>query len=289
MSIQYRFLSPDELSEVHDTFVRAFDDYPLDMRYMTSEVTLNRALKNGIDFESSVGVYDGDMMVGFTLIGVDHWNGVLSAFDIATGLVKPYRGKGIAGELFEYATNRLKARGVKRLQLEVLQDNDAAVKAYLKAGFKVTREFDCLELDLNRAVFHRNANERIAIQSVPRDRLGEFSESLDWLPSWENSLASIQRIRDDVWVYAAQLDGDAAGILAYYPTLNWVLNVVVHRHHRLQGIGTGLVKHLVDRLWGRAPRVKMINVLSSDEVMLRFAHVIGFEVYARQYEMECLL
>jgi len=33
----------------------------------------------------------------------------------------------------------------------------------------------------------------------------------------------------------------------------------------------------------------MINVLSSDKAMLRFAASIGFEVYARQYEMECFL
>jgi ribosomal protein S18 acetylase RimI-like enzyme len=259
------------------------------MRYMTSEVTLNRAIKNGIDFESSVGVYDGGTMVGFTLIGIDYWNGVSSAFDIATGLVKPYRGKGIATGMLEYATSRLKAQGVKRFQLEVLQDNEAAVKAYKKAGFRVTREFDCLELDLNRAVFVKDINERIVIQSVPRDRLVEFSASLDWRPSWENSLASIERIRDDVWIYAAQLDGDAAGILAYYPTLNWVLNMVVHRGYRLQGIGTGLIEYLVERLWGQVPKVKMINVLSSDNAMLRFAGSIGFEVYAKQYEMECFL
>jgi len=49
------------------------------------------------------------------------------------------------------------------------------------------------------------------------------------------------------------------------------------------------MKHLVEQLRRVVPKVKMINVLSSDEAMLRFARSIGFEVYTRQYEMECVL
>jgi hypothetical protein len=66
---QCRFLTEKSIPELYQTFIEAFSDYAIDMNYMSAESLLNRALKNGIDFELSVGAYDNGQMVGFTMIG----------------------------------------------------------------------------------------------------------------------------------------------------------------------------------------------------------------------------
>ena len=144
MSYQLRFLSKNDLPDVYATFVEAFADYAVDMRYNAEIGFSHRAVKNGVEFGSSVGVYDDGAMVGFTLVGLDDWNGARCAFDAMTGIVKSHRGRGIAGKMFDYTLPKLKGAGVKEFWLEVLQGNTAAIKAYQKTGFSVVREFDCV-------------------------------------------------------------------------------------------------------------------------------------------------
>jgi len=283
---QYRCLTKRSVPELYQTFIEAFSDYAIDMSDMTQEGLLNRALKNGIDFESSVGAYDNGKMVGFTMIGVDHRNDVLCAFDIGTGIIKPYRGKGMAKEMFRYAVPILKEKGVRKFVLEVLQENQRAIKAYQKTGFIIVREFDCFELDFDKARFRMNDVALIEIHPIDKEELGLCEDFLDWQPSWETSFASIKRIPDKVFLFGARCRGELAGLLVYYPALNWMMCIAVKKPYRRRGIATMLVKHLRDHLRDKVSSVKLINVQHSDEGTIRFLKRVGFQVYVKQYEME---
>ncbi len=274
---------------VYRTFVRAFSDYALDMSYMTEERMLNRAVKNGIDFESSVGAYSAEGMVGFTLVGVDHWKGAAAAFDIGTGVIERFRGMGVAKAMFDFAAPRLKEKGVERFVLEVLQENEPAIKAYEKSGFEIVREFDCLRLDLDDIVVPRAAEEDVEIRPVDRDRLSTFADALDWPPSWENNFASIRRIPDQVLLYEASRDRRPAGLLVYYPGLSWIMTVLVKRSHRRQGIGSRLVGHLIEGIRDRESDVRVVNVQRDDQGMQSLLTGLGFRRYVSQYEMELQL
>jgi ribosomal protein S18 acetylase RimI-like enzyme len=282
----YRFLSRDMTGALFRTFVEAFSDYALDMSHVREKVFLNRALKNGVDFESSVGVFGGDRMVGYTLIGIDQWKGAPAAFDIGTGIVKRHRGKGLATGMFEYAVPRLREKGVRAFLLEVLQENGRAIKAYEKTGFRITREFDCFQLRLDRVEMAETAVLRGEIHELEREQVDWFEEALDWQPSWENSFASIKRIPDDVAFLSMSVDGEPAGILVYYPALTWIMCIAVKRPYRRRGIGTALVRHLVDSLKGVIPTVRLINVQHADSGMTSFLERCGFEIFVKQFEME---
>lgn len=285
MEYRFAFLSGKSINELYLTFVEAFSDYALDMRYMNEEVFCNRAIKNGVDFESSVGVFDGSTMVGYTLVGIDHWKGRLSAYDIGTGIIKPYRGKGIAREMFRFAVPKLKDKGVKSFFLEVLQENKPAVRAYRKTGFEITRGFDCFELNLDQARFDEEATVPIEIREIGKDRLPQFAPFLDWEPSWENSLASMERIPDTVMLFEAVHGDDTAGAIVYYPVLNWIMCVAVNPSLRRHGIGTALVKHLIAHVEGERASIRLVNVDDSDEGMINFLRKIGFELFTTQFEM----
>jgi ribosomal protein S18 acetylase RimI-like enzyme len=289
MSLGYRFLDRSSFPAVYRTFVRAFSDYALDMSYMTEERMLNRALKNGIDFESSVGAHSAEGMVGFTLIGVDQWKGAPAAFDIGTGVIDRFRGMGVAKAMFDFARPGLVEKGVERFVLEVLQENESAIKAYEKAGFEIVREFDCLRLDLDDVTVPTTAQDDVEIRSVERDRLSDFADALDWPPSWENSFESIRRIPDRLLLYEAVRDRRPAGLLVYYPGLSWIMTLLVKRSERRQGVGRRLVGHLIESIRDRESDVRVVNVQRDDHGTRSLLAGLGFRCYVSQYEMELQL
>ena len=127
---EYSFLKETHISILHKTFLKAFADYQIDMSYMTEERMYYRAIKNGVDYECSVGTFSQGEIVGFTCIGIDDWQGKKSAFDAGTGIIPDFRGKGIAKGMFDYAIPKLRDQGVNSFVLEVLQQHQAAIRAY---------------------------------------------------------------------------------------------------------------------------------------------------------------
>lgn len=287
--MRFSFLEKNQFPLVHKTFLEAFSDYQVDMSYMTEEVMFKRAVKNAVNLESSVGVFDGDRMVGFTLIGIDNWQNTLSAFDIGTGIIKDYRGKGIAKQMFDFALPRLKKRSVKKFVLEVLQTNEPAIKAYRETGFCITRELDCFELEAKKANLQEKARLPIRIQEAGKNILPLFRDSLDWEPSWENSFSAIMRIPDEIIVYGALVEGECVGILAYCPFLNWIMILMVKRDFRRKGVATHLLDYFLEHLPHENTEVKLLNVNHADIKMRKFLDKTGFELYIQQYEMEKIL
>jgi ribosomal protein S18 acetylase RimI-like enzyme len=285
MPIHYEFLVENSFSTVYRTFVEAFSDYALDMSYMSEESFYNRAIKNGIDFKHSIGAFDGERMIGFTLVGVDQWKGLAAAFDIATGITAPYRGRAIAGEMLRVAVDRLRDSGCKRFVLEVLQDNDAAIRSYRKIGFKIVRELDCYELVLGRAAFDKQLQLPVYIHPIERAQLNLAEAFLDWQPSWENSFASLNRIPDRLLTFGAIHQGGLIGAVAYYPALRWVVALAVEARYRRQGVATRLLESMAQTLQTETPAIKIVNVQRDDEAMAALLTRSGFEVYVRQYEM----
>ncbi|MFQ5604119.1 MAG: GNAT family N-acetyltransferase [bacterium] len=286
MTYQIHFLSEAAFTEIYHTFQDAFADYPIDMSRVNEQSLFHRAVKNGIVFESSVGVYYQGKMVGFTLIGLDRWQQELAAFDIGTGVVREHRGKGLAQKMFEYAVPFLRAKGVRKFLLEVLQDNAPAIKAYQKAGFNITREFDCFDLKIEKYRLRKGSDAPVRVETLDREELTEFIGFLDWQPSWENSFAAIKRIPDSVLLLAALVDNEYVGLLVFYPALNWIMNLVVRDIYRRRGIASLLMNYLYLSHTHHEGHLKIVNVQSKDKGFIRFLTRCGFELYAKQFEME---
>jgi ribosomal protein S18 acetylase RimI-like enzyme len=289
MTLQFSFLSQNQFPLIHKTFLEAFSDYQLDMSYMSEEVMFKRVVKNAVAFDSSVGVFDGDRMIGFTLIGIDSWRNKLSAFDIGTGIVKDFRGKGIARQMFDFVLPKLRKFDVQKFVLEVIQTNKPAVKAYREAGFQITRELDCFELEVNKAILQKKAGLPLKIRRVGKDILPHFQDSLDWEPSWENSFSAVTRIGDDVILFGALSGNENVGLLAFCPPLNWIMILVVKRDYRRKGVASHLLAHAFKYLPPRNTRVKLLNVEHSDTKMIKFLQKAGFQPFVQQYEMELIL
>ena len=110
-------LASVDQSQTYRCFMEAFADYAMDASGTKEDAMLLRMFKNSVDFDASPGAYDGDRLIGFTLIGLDELDGDLTAFDAGTGIIPDFRRQGLARRMFDHALTELEARGVKRFLL----------------------------------------------------------------------------------------------------------------------------------------------------------------------------
>lgn len=274
--------------KIHATFLEAFADYSMGSPTgLPEERLLLRMRKNAVDYGLSVGAYDDDRLVGFTLIGVDTWGGVVSAYDAGTGIVPAFRGQGLARRMLDHAAPALRERGVERFVLEVLQTNEPAIKAYRKAGFTTTRELRSYVSDV--APLASRGVSDFALRSISPAQFEKVVGDMDWLPSFENRVTAIRAIPDAVSLIGA-FDGEACvGAYAYSGPLRWLLSLFVARPHRRRGVARALLAHAAAVVPEGVTRLAALNVDGSDLGMQESLARLGFAPLVDQYEMECLV
>jgi ribosomal protein S18 acetylase RimI-like enzyme len=276
--------APVDSSQIYRAFMEAFADYAMDSAGTQEKSLLLRMAKNNVDYEASVGTYDGDRLVGFTLIGIDKLDGILTAYDAGTGIIPDFRGHGLASRMFDHALPELESRGVRRFLLEVLQSNKPAIKAYQKSGFEIVRELKCFVVDTG---ILRSLPESSGIEIRPTDAspFESLTSEADWTPSFENRLTVHRAIPHHVTFLGAHADGDCVGAIAYCGKLNWLLSLLVKRAYRRRGVGRALLKHLATTLPDSVTKLAALNVDGQDAGMQAFFESVGFSHLVDQYEM----
>jgi len=283
MDYEIKFLGETPFDAIHEAMTEAFADYLMDMSYMTKEVLWRRAMKNGVDFACSPGAFQDGRLVGLTLVGLGTWAGEPAAFDACTGIVKAHRGQGLAGRIFDAALPVLRGRGTTRFLLEVIQENEPAVKAYERTGFRITRPMVCYQRTDPRLP---EASALVEIRPVGPEALDVLLPELDWQPSWENTFDAVRAVPDEIRLYGA-FDGAACvGLAVYYPTLRWIMSLVVKRSHRGRGIGKSLLAHALRNVEPGGRSVRVNNVDASDLATVSVLQQCGFRELVSQYEME---
>jgi len=277
-------IAPVEKAKLYSTFMAAFADYPMDVNTTTEEHLLLRMQKNTVDYHVSPGLYDGDRLVGFTLIGIDRWGDHLTAYDAGTGIVPDYRKQGWVRKMFDHALPWLREKGVERFVLEVLQQNEPAIKAYERSGFELARELKCY---IGQVGHLQSLHVPAFLDLCPIDRatLVRLESSADWLPSFENRFSAIDAIPDHVQITGA-FEGDTCiGAAAYSPPLNWFLTLLVDPEYRRRGGGTALIRYVSATLSEQATQLAVLNVDGADTGMQAFFESLGFTPFVNQYEM----
>jgi len=86
------------------------------------------------DFVRIYKLQSGEELVGFAVVWIIGGEGELHWFEI----LKPFRGMGFAEPFLEGIIKELKKEGVKRLLLEVSENNKVALRVYKKLGLKTS-------------------------------------------------------------------------------------------------------------------------------------------------------
>jgi ribosomal protein S18 acetylase RimI-like enzyme len=248
---------------VHAAFVEAFSDYVVKFS-PTREQLAEMTTRRGYVPEASVGVFEGDRIVAFTLNGIHEH----SAYDTGTGVVPSQRRRGLGRAMMDFIEPLLRERGCTRYVLEVLDNTPAAHALYLDRGFVDTRGLQCwtLECGSNAAALQRGS-----VVAALRN------EWWDIRPSWQNATHSILRAHDSY-----VLLGDDDGYAIVFPSNGDLAQIAVRPEARRRGIGT--------RLLGEAAAVagkplRIMNVDERDEGFTRFLERAGAKKTVRQIEM----
>ena len=175
--MEVRNLSNSSFDEVLDCFLLAFEDYyvtmPTDRNYFKQRW---KAAK--VDFKFSYGVFDGGRLVAFIIHAVDRRNKLLTAFNTGTGVIPEYRGKRLVKSIYGFAIEDLKSNGFERSTLEVITENEKAIRAYESVGFKICKKYACYAGKLTANTVNFQIRET-ALRDVQWDRLTD-QQTYSW-------------------------------------------------------------------------------------------------------------
>lgn len=161
-----RSLAETPISEIIDCFINAFEGYfvpmPTDPAYYQK-----RWVEQEIRFDLSFGCFDAqNQLIAFALHALDYRSDAWYAYNAGTGVLKDYRGQGLIRQVYDFALPALKKAAAQGVYLEVITENDKAIKLYERIGFQTTRTLNCLRGDL-----HKEPTMPILLQRIPWSRV----------------------------------------------------------------------------------------------------------------------
>jgi len=125
-----------------DLFNRVYEGYEVPLHVDASTIAFMQATFD-LDPARSLVAWQGQRTVGVALLGVRGTQGWVGGMGVETAS----RRGGIGERLMRALIDNARAAGVRRLWLEVLENNQRAKALYEKLGFRVVRRLSVLALD----------------------------------------------------------------------------------------------------------------------------------------------
>ena len=274
-------LSGFSIEEIHRSWTEAFSDYPANIQISVDDLTI-MFRQNSVVFEASVGLFDGDQLIGLWMNGLRESGGEKLAYDSGTAIIKKYRGQGHSKKLAQASADILKGLGVSQYILEVLKENERAYRLYLNDGFQVTRELDCFNGE--EATF-----SDIPDESYYEVEYGPFDTDIikqlplpDYKFSWQNSVNAMISISDLVKQVVARQNGTIVGY-GLVSSRGRISQIAVSDEHKGSDLGSMILKRLCT-ISERQP-VMVINIDSEATWTQELFRQHGFTSRFAQYEM----
>jgi GNAT superfamily N-acetyltransferase len=139
------------------------------------------------DLLNSLVAFDGAEAVGMAVLAARGARGWCGGF----GIVPRWRGRGLSRRLMSEMVARARASGLRRLSLEVLKGNTAAIRLYESAGMRITRDLLILERPAEWSG-PPAAARAASLEEAPADELLEhFTRLHPEPPAWQREPAGL--------------------------------------------------------------------------------------------------
>lgn len=280
-SLVCRYLSAQESSLIHQTFVNAFSDYLVKFE-LTERQFQNHVTLNGVDLNRSVGCEADGKLVGVSLNGFGVWEGRRTVYDAGTGVLPEFRRRGASRAMFDWMIPHFEGEGFHQFLLEVITKNDPAIRLYEQLGFHRTRELLLLEAETVKAS-DRRMPDGIEVREIHRHENIPFASFWDGRPSWQNSLDALERSLQLKRLFGAFEGERCVGYIVFSGGMGRLAQLAVHRDHRRKGIGTRLLLEMQKD--SSDEKLQVINLDESMTESVVFFQNRGFKKVLGQYEM----
>lgn len=264
--------------ELVDVFNLSFSDYIVPFQ-LTLEQLKSKIEAEDVKLDLSLGVFDSDRIVAFMLHGLRIDDSGSTVYNAGTGVIPDYRGKGLVGKMYEELLPQLKALDVKKMTLEVIQENKPAVRAYEKMGYAVSRKLDCFSGKLDVLKYNKEA----VVQQTFELKWNEFVPSWEIQPTWQNAVHTLENIKELCHIAVAYKDHVQVGYVIFNAVSGKVHQFAVSPDYRGMGIGSSLFSYVNETVKGHD--VYVYNVDDSSASAACFLKKIGLSKKVVQFEM----
>lgn len=272
-----RLLKKEDFDGLYQTFTRAFGKTSVKLQPSADEFKRRTYEKLRVDYRISAAMFDGDEMLGFILHTSNSYQGIPTAYNGGTGVLPGFRNQKTAEKLYEYLIPKIREKFIARILLEVVENNESAIKLYEKIGFHYKRKFHCYKqvqpLDLTHTC-----------KIVEEDVSKVDFDFIDFEPSFIDSSEQLKLGSEKVLV--AQKEGEILGYLIFQPRLGRISQVAVAGKARRERVGESLIFAAQQH----SQKTLTIMNIPEDEVGFdRFLKRCGFENQINQFEMELII
>ncbi len=219
---------------------KGFESYFVPIQFDTVAF-LNMLRKDGIDLTASRVLVTDDQPCGIALIARRGWTSRLAAM----GIAKERRGKGAGSWFMEQLIEEACQRGEHEMSLEVIEQNEPAVKLYQKSGFQTVRRLIGL-IRKDEEEKKLEPLQEIDLRAMGRLILQHGLSDLPWQLSGE-SIAQMNppaRAYRKGQAYVAISNPDAERVVIW--------SLLVEEEARGNGLGTNMLKSLIANYRGKS-------------------------------------
>ncbi|HEX9331611.1 MAG TPA: N-acetyltransferase [Anaerolineales bacterium] len=240
---------------------RGFEDYFVPIQFNMAAF-LNMLRKDGIDLTISRVLSMDDQPSGIALIARRGWTSRLAAM----GIAKETRGKGAGSWFMDELINEAHQRGDHEMVLEVIEQNEPAVKLYQKSGFQSVRRL--IGFIRNEA----EESERSDLHEIDLREMGRLISQygLSDLP-WQLSGESIAQMNPPIRAYCK---GQAYVVVSNLDAEHVVIwSLLVEPDVRRNSFGTDILRNIIANHPGKIWHVPAIL----PEELGKFFERVNFE------------
>lgn len=272
-----RTLTENDLKGLYETFKSAFSESVVKLQPTEAEFEHRIFNKLHVDKDISAGMFDGESMVGFIMHASNIYQGIPTAYNGGTGVLPGFRNQRVAEQLYAYLIPKIQVKFLARILLEVVENNENAIKLYEKIGFTFKRRFLCYK-QLNQI---NHTSELEVVEGTISDVDFNF---MDFDSSFLDSEEHLNLGREKVLL--ARKHDLVIGYLIFQPHLGRISQMAVSRLYRQEGAGLALIAAAQQH----TTRPLTIMNIPEDEVGFdSFLKKCGFENQINQFEMELII
>ncbi len=240
---------------------QGFENYLVPIQFDLA-MFLNMLRKDGIDLTVSRVLITEDQSCGIALIARRGWTSRLAAM----GIAKERRGKGAGSWFMEQLIDEACQRGEREMSLEVIEQNEPAVKLYQRSGFQsVRRLIGLIRKDAAE-------QEQEPLQEIDLRKMGRLilQHGLSDLP-WQLSGESIVQMNPPARAFRK----GPAYIAISNPEAEHVViwSLLVEEEARGHGLGTQMLRNIIANYRGKSWHVPAIFPAEFENVFV----AAGFE------------